>query len=54
MGAIDDYAVLYGYYSGRRESILKNDIKKENNIFRKKTLEQIYIELKRINGFKKK
>lgn len=41
--------VLYNYYANKKISKLKTDIKHEKNMFRKKLLEQIYQELKRVN-----
>ena len=50
---MDEYTMLCNYYKGKKLSKLKNDIKHEKNMFRKKILEQILIELNVTNGFRK-
>ena len=42
------------YWAQRGESALNRAIKNEKNPFRHKALQQIYMQLKRTNGFKKK
>ena len=50
----DEYDILLNYYRGKKASKIKNDIKHEKNMFRKKILEQVYIELNRLKLFKEK